>query len=155
MAAEQLRRAGTGDVATFACLPGSSTTSSLIRGAVWLLVTPFQSPGSSCRLTGILGGALAKRVTNAAKETEVWGQLLLARRKAVLGMGDLLAVFALRWLFCNAGNSLWGQTPVGTEHLELLGLRRRKTDYLCWNLTVIKSPPPRKLAVGFLRMQES
>ena len=46
------------------------------------------------------------------------------------------------------------QTPVGTEHLELLGLGRRKADYLCWNLMGVKSPPPRKPAVGFLVMEE-
>lgn len=53
-----------------------------------------------------------------------------------------------------AVKSLKYQTPVGMEDLELLGLGRRKADYLCWNLTGVNSPPPRKAAVGFLEMQE-
>lgn len=84
----------------------------------------------------------------------VWGQLLLAPPKAVPSMGDLLMVFAPRCLFCKAGKSQQCQTPVGTERLELLGLGRRKADYLCWNLMGVKSPPPRKPAVGFLETKE-
>lgn len=69
-------------------------------------------------------------MTSATKETEVWGQPLLAPHKAGLSMCDLVTVFTPWWLFCKAGNSLWGQTPVGTEHLELLGLGRKKTSLL-------------------------
>lgn len=71
-------------------------------------------------------------------------------------MGDRLAAFTRQWFSANleAVKSLKYQTPVGMEHLGLLGLGGRKADYLCWNLTGVNSPPPRKAAVGFLEIQE-